>query len=354
MEDPGPIHKNLLVVSLFVHDMKAPLSVVGSGAKKLSQDLIKGDHEEIGIELADKILEHKQKASVRLNQILDMDSNVDLACDIESFKGKVPIWSRIVNRVRKNRDNGTKGDGAEKPNLCHAIYELKVHLSTMMEFIDAFEIQAADAAFGHKETAVLKRIKRNAKTSIHLADNAIAILESYESNVSKTVCPVSHIVHPAILEVFDLLEPQISESIHGTWELNQLQEIVSRSHIYIDVEEAFWGSHVCCDQEKVTQVIVNLLLNAMKFRKKKIHLGVAAKGKNTIFSVTDDGKGIPKADQPYIFENRFQVKSEKAFPIRGHGIGLAGAQALLESMGGELSLDSSSGDKTCFKALLKN
>lgn len=349
METSQPVNKNLLVVSLFVHDMKAPLSIVGSGAKKLTQDMANEEYNKIGADLAEKINMAKKDANLRLNAILDMDSTVDLACDIPDARDRVSILSRIVSRVRKN-----KGASKDKPNLCNAIYDLKDTLTTMMELIDAFEIQADYAGSGHKGSAVLNRMKRNAKIAVHLAENAIAILVSHESNVIKETCQIANIVHPAILEIIDLLDPDISDSTDHTIELKDLQQVISSDHIYMDIDESVWRKDIVCDQEKVSQVIVNLLLNAMKFRKKELRLGVYLEKKDIVFSVTDDGKGIPKEDQPFIFQNRFQVKSEKAFPIRGHGIGLAGAQALLESMNGELCLQSSSGEKTCFKAMVKN
>jgi signal transduction histidine kinase len=71
-----------------------------------------------------------------------------------------------------------------------------------------------------------------------------------------------------------------------------------------------------------------------------------------VFSVKDDGEGIPVAYHAKIFENKFQAGPQIDFPIRGHGIGLAGSQALLKEMNGRLLLESDGRRYTCFSAVI--
>ena len=55
-------------------------------------------------------------------------------------------------------------------------------------------------------------------------------------------------------------------------------------------------------------------------------------------AVRDDGPGIPESYHEKIFSNYFQCDKVEGFPVRGHGLGLAGALALASVMGGELSI----------------
>ncbi len=350
------MNKKILVVSLFVHDMKAPLSVIGSGASKLREVVVSSDYDAVGKKLVNQITQTKNSASTLLNQILDMDSSVETSCDIPESqsvsKPGVPIFSSIVSRVKDF--SIAKGKSKKKPNLCQAIQELKSFLAILMQLIDAFEIQAGYTDAGHQKSAVLKRMKRNAKTAIHFADNAIAILISHESTNLIDLCQVSDIIQTAMTEVLDLVDPDISDAMFSKMTLQEFKKTIGLKQIYLNVNEDLWTVDLFCDQTKIRQVIVNLLLNALKFRKETIHLEIDIKDRQLVFNIMDDGKGISKEDQPYIFKNRFQVKSAKAFPIRGHGIGLAGAQALLESINGHLKLDSSADGKTCFSAVVEN
>lgn len=343
--------KNFLVISLFVHDMKAPLSVVASGATRLERDMEQSGYEIIGRKLVSKIKHTRQHAGQLLNHILTMDESDGISCTISDNQGPSSIISRLLNRTRSFL---LVRRSIEQPlDICQAILELKTYLITLLELINALEIQAGYAETGRHGNAVIKRMRRNAKTAIHLADNAIAILVSHKTDPVISTCTLSQIIRPVLIEVFDLLDPKISDRIDTIGNINDLNELLSNERLILSIDETCWSIRLDCDHEKIRQVLLNLLLNAMKFRADFVNLEVFTNKDQLIFNVIDDGEGIPEADQPHIFEKRFQVKSEKVFPIRGHGIGLAGAQALLESLGGQLCLESSRKGKTCFSAICK-
>ncbi|KAM7276080.1 hypothetical protein ACFE04_017946 [Oxalis oulophora] len=68
-----------------------------------------------------------------------------------------------------------------------------------------------------------------------------------------------------------------------------------------------------------------------------------------IFEVDDTGKGIPKENQEYVFENYFQVK-ETALGVGGTGLGLGIVQSLVRLLGGDIRIiDKEAGKGTCFR-----
>lgn len=344
------MNKNLLVVSLFVHDMKAPLAVIGSGAKKLHGDMILTEYETIGKNLVENISQTKREAVLLLDQILDMDTSADMCSNVS--QGRSGSTEGSLTKRLKRFLSASKKSG-EKPGILHAVNGLKILLDNLLDSIDALDIQEHYSDIGRHGKAVVRRMRRNAKTALHFADNAIAILISDDpQSGSPEPHKIQAVLQPVMVEVFDLVDPVVSESIREAASLTVVKQVLAQKQVSLDIDQTQWDTPFLCDNNTVKQVLVNLLLNAVKFRSKEITLTLDMAEDQVKFCVIDDGRGIDKKDQPFVFKHRFQVKSDGSFPIRGHGIGLAGAQALLERINGHLELDSSPGRKTCFSAVL--
>jgi signal transduction histidine kinase/glycerophosphoryl diester phosphodiesterase len=95
------------------------------------------------------------------------------------------------------------------------------------------------------------------------------------------------------------------------------------------------------DEDRIGQVLVNLLHNAVKFSPDGglVTVRVARDGGEVIVSVKDHGIGIPRADQPRIFERFYKVDRAR---VRGGGtgLGLAIARHIVEAHGGRIWLES--------------
>ncbi len=102
----------------------------------------------------------------------------------------------------------------------------------------------------------------------------------------------------------------------------------------IDVKSIYQDAHV------LRIVLRNLLSNAAKYseEEKKIEVEINKMGSNLIIRIKDEGIGIPKKEQAYIF-TRF-YRSTNASNIKGTGLGLAIAQRYLNALGGEISFTS--------------
>jgi PAS domain S-box-containing protein len=97
------------------------------------------------------------------------------------------------------------------------------------------------------------------------------------------------------------------------------------------------------DGDRLERVMDNLIGNAVKYSGagSRIQVSVdAADGEMTI-SVADDGRGIPAADLPHIFEPFHRAAN--ASGIRGTGLGLAGSRDVVRQMGGEITVASAEG-----------
>jgi len=109
------------------------------------------------------------------------------------------------------------------------------------------------------------------------------------------------------------------------------------------------------DAERISQVLNNLIDNAIKFspKGKDIIISTSIEGKYAIFSVSDSGPGIAEDDQKRIFERFFQIdKSRKGGQGRGVGLGLSIARQIVIAHGGSISVKSHLGKGSAFMVKL--
>ena len=99
------------------------------------------------------------------------------------------------------------------------------------------------------------------------------------------------------------------------------------------------------DRRRLAEVLQNLLDNAIQYTLPGGQISISARvgEAEVIFTVSDTGIGIPKADQPRIFERFYRVDVARSREAGGTGLGLAIAKHLVEVHGGRLWVDSEVG-----------
>jgi signal transduction histidine kinase len=104
------------------------------------------------------------------------------------------------------------------------------------------------------------------------------------------------------------------------------------------------------DERRLTQVLLNLVGNAIKFTEKG-SVEISAEAQNGVFelAVHDTGSGIAPEDQRRIFEEFQQVDNSSTRKTGGTGLGLAISKRLIEMHGGTITLDSAPGVGSTFR-----
>ena len=104
------------------------------------------------------------------------------------------------------------------------------------------------------------------------------------------------------------------------------------------------------DEQRLTQVLLNLVGNALKFTDNgEVCVSAVAANGNFALSVTDTGPGIPIEDQTRIFEQFHQVDSSYTKAKGGTGLGLAIAKQIVEMHGGRIWVESAPGKGATFQ-----
>jgi signal transduction histidine kinase len=105
------------------------------------------------------------------------------------------------------------------------------------------------------------------------------------------------------------------------------------------------------DKNRLEQVMINLILNAVDFVRADgmIKIGARDNGDGSIlFSVQDNGMGIKKEKQQYLFKKFYQADTSRTRIHGGTGLGLAVSKGIIEAMGGTMWFESEEGKGSIF------
>jgi signal transduction histidine kinase len=106
-----------------------------------------------------------------------------------------------------------------------------------------------------------------------------------------------------------------------------------------------WG-----DQGTLTEVLVNIVGNAVKYSREgsRVDVEAEAQGDDVRVAVTDSGPGIGPEDLPHIFDAFYTVQPGGTAGERGSGLGLAVSQRIMEAHGGGIAVQSTPGKGSTF------
>jgi PAS domain S-box-containing protein len=108
------------------------------------------------------------------------------------------------------------------------------------------------------------------------------------------------------------------------------------------------------DVERIERALLNLLTNAYTYGRANgvICLGLERQLDEIIFTVADDGPGIPDAERGHVFERFYRAESEATRRNQGSGLGLPIARAMIELHGGRIWLEDTPGGGATFRIAL--
>jgi two-component system phosphate regulon sensor histidine kinase PhoR len=134
--------------------------------------------------------------------------------------------------------------------------------------------------------------------------------------------------------------------------IDDLQGIAKKKNITIEFNQGSSnGVNVFGDEERLKQVMINLIDNAVKYTNPEgiIKVSTELKQKEVTISVEDNGIGIPKVDLPRVFERFYRVDKTRSRDIGGSGLGLSIVKHILESHKSSIKVESEENKGTRFE-----
>ncbi len=177
----------------------------------------------------------------------------------------------------------------------------------------------------------LTMIKEENKRMHAQVENVLRIskLEKNELNISKER-----------VQLHDLIEDAITH----------IQLIVEDRKGYIKTHFEALNSTVLANETHFTNVIVNILDNAVKYTDDKPEIDIYTEntGNNIILKIKDKGNGMSKSVQKKVFEKFFREHTGDVHNVKGHGLGLAYVKRMVDDHQGHISVESEKGKGSTF------
>lgn len=254
-----------------------------------------------------------------------------------------------IPAVRGQEKKGTPHMRRERIKIDLLIHDLKVPLAVIEAGLTSMlNRQEKYGPITEKQERVFKRALRNTKVLKALVGDALELGKSEEGIVFFSNFQLADLIEETLVEILDLTDTVMSEKIKKCENLMHFKKTLEEKDVILSIDETVWGQKIRQDETKIKQILRNLLNNALKYRKSRVELSVDCKEGFVVFSVQDDGAGIPASYHKKIFDCYFQLETSDTCSVRGHGLGLAGVMVLVEDLGGEMLLISDEGQGAKF------
>ena len=124
--------------------------------------------------------------------------------------------------------------------------------------------------------------------------------------------------------------------------ISNIEPFAKASNVEIKFETQKDLPKVFADPSQIRLVIENLLDNAIRYVKEKgvVEIKLETKGNDLYFEIKDNGIGIPKDDQKYIFQKFFRSENAFRYQTQGSGLGLFITRSIVNKSGGKIDFKS--------------
>jgi signal transduction histidine kinase len=216
--------------------------------------------------------------------------------------------------------------------LASMSHELRTPLSAIIGFADLL-LNSTKETLGTRTRESLERIKKNGEHLLGLINDVLDLAKAETGRIDVRLAPVNvgQLARACVAEV---------DSLRAGKELRLLAEVPD-------------GIEMVTDPQRVRQILLNLLANAIKFTDRgEVVVTMRATSSEVAIAVRDTGIGIPANALSELFRDFHQLEAGDGRRFAGTGIGLALSRRLARALGGEIEVRSREHEGSTFTLIL--
>jgi heavy metal sensor kinase len=279
-----------------------------------------------GVWLVHRVLKPVQRISHAVSEVTEKDFQLRLK------KGEVPEeLEPIVERLKQSLASLGAAFAREKQAAADISHELRTPISALLA---TAQVCLRKERSSEEYRAALQNCREIGQQLSVLVERLLT-LARLDAGADK--------LRPESVDVPELAE-QCVQMVRPLAESRELSLTLERNGALV----------VYTDPEKLREVLINLLHNAIQYNRPrgKIDVGVCQSNGHVALSVRDTGIGIAAEAKSHLFERFYRADPSRQSDTVQAGLGLAIVKGYLDLMGGKIEVDSSAGKGSTFRVLL--
>ena len=256
--------------------------------------------------------------------------------DLESDLNKVDEdVDQMINERQREIEELKSMESFRREFLGNVSHELKTPIFNIQGYIHTL----IDGAIKDENVNMqyLNRSSKSVDRMINIVED-LEMISKIESNQLELEFTRWNIVDH-VSEIFDALEMK-----------------AKKRSVTLSINNQSTNNFVEADRDKISQVLINLIENSIKYGNEGGHTKVRLfeMGENLLIEIADDGAGIPAEHLPRLFERFYRVDKSRSRSAGGTGLGLSIVKHIIEAHRQTINVRSTENVGTTFSFTLKN
>ncbi len=251
---------------------------------------------------------------------------------LQTFATQSALTIQNARLFREIEEKGRELEIASKHKsefLANMSHELRTPLNAILGYTELI----LDKIYGDVPENIQEVLERVGKNGRHLLGLINDVLDLSKIEAGQLV--------------LSLDDYSMQEVVHTVF--TAVESLAAEKNLELKVSVSPEVAHGKGDEQRISQVFLNLVGNAIKFTEAgEVRVEATASNDNFVVSVSDTGPGLSEADKQMIFEEFHQVDGSSTRKKGGTGLGLSIAKRIVEMHGGRIWVESTLGQGSTF------